>query len=210
MFNMFEGDMPTRMSERGLFIVIEGVDGTGKTTLAEGLQSRLSDLGMRSVLTAEPTDGPVGSLLRKGVTDNPKAEALLFVSDRAMHTDEMMEHVRNGETVICDRYYASTLAYQAASGKGVDESWLRALNDEVIARPDFVFLLDADPEMCSRRIDSRGEERSRFERLEYQKLVRENYLRIAEEDDFTIIDASKGPEQVLDEVFSKIKDKIRD
>ena len=67
-----------------------------------------------------------------------------------------------------------------------------------------MFLLDADPELCSRRIDSRGEERSRFEHLDFQRLVRENYLRIAEEDGFTIIDASQGPEQVLDQVFSYI------
>ena len=205
---MSESDMPIRMSERGLFIVIEGVDGTGKTTLAGGIRSRLIGMGMDCVTTAEPTDGPVGRLLRKGVTDNPKAEALLFVSDRAMHTDAMRERIEKGETVVCDRYYASTLAYQAASGTGVDESWLRSLNDQVIMKPDFVFLLDADPELCSARIDRRGEERSRFEHLEYQRLVRENYLRIAKEDGFTVIDASKGQEAVLDEVFSQIRRRI--
>ena len=192
------------MSERGLFIVIEGVDGTGKTTLAEGIQARLNDAGRGCDITCEPTDGPVGSLLRKGITDNPKAEALLFVADRAMHTDAIRRKLDAGVSVVCDRYYASTLAYQAASGKGTDEAWLRTLNDHVIERPDFVFLLDADPELCSRRIDSRGEERSRFEHLDFQRLVRENYLRIAEEDGFTIIDASEGPEEVLDEVFSYI------
>ena len=197
------------MSERGLFIVIEGVDGTGKTTLAEGIKSRLSEIGRSAITTAEPTDGPVGRLLRQGVTDDPRAEALLFVSDRSMHTGDIREHLAAGETVICDRYYASTLAYQAASGTGVSETWLRAMNDEVIERPDFVFLLDADPELCSARIDSRGGERSRFEHLEFQKLVRENYLRIAEEDEFTIIDASQAPEKVLDEVFAHINNRIR-
>ena len=188
-----------RMSSKGLFVVLEGIDGTGKTTLAANLAQRLAAEGNDVRLTAEPTDGRIGSLLREGVTDDPRAEALLFAADRACHTAEISKLVSSGVTVICDRYYASTLAYQAAAG-AADMKWLRAMNDAVISRPDVTILLDADPELCSGRIDSRGE-RSRFEKLEYQKRVRENYLTIAAEDGFSVIDAGRGPDEVLEDAW---------
>ncbi len=187
------------MSSEGLFIVLEGVDGSGKTTLARGLAERLASEGADVRLTAEPTDGRIGTLLREGITDDPQAEALLFAADRACHTAEIGRLLKEGVTVICDRYYASTLAYQAAAG-ATDIGWLRAVNSGVIRRPDATLLLDADPDACSGRIDSRGE-RSRFESTEYQKRVRENYLRIAAEDGFSIIDAGRSPEEVLDDAW---------
>ena len=87
------------MSSEGLFIVLEGVDGSGKTTLARGLAERLASEGADVRLTAEPTDGRIGTLLREGITDDPRAEALLFAADRACHTAEIGRLLEEGVAV---------------------------------------------------------------------------------------------------------------
>lgn len=198
------------MSDKGLFIVLEGIDGSGKTTLARALKCELESVkGWVVRLTAEPTDGPVGSLLRGEGIDSPKAEAMLFVADRACHTDEIRKLTEQGITVICDRYYASTLAYQSASlsGPDLDYDLLVRMNESVTDEPDITILLDLDPETCGDRIDRRGEQKSKFERLEYQKRVRANYLRIAEERGFSVLDASKSPEMLCSEAMKLVKEK---
>ena len=198
------------MLAKGLFVVLDGIDGTGKTTLSKCLEKQLSSLGYKVFLTAEPTSGTIGSILRNTDIGDSKAEALMFVADRALHTKEMISRVDDGEIVICDRYYASTLAYQSSQldDTAVDIEWLKQINDGVIVEPDLTFILDLDPEETSERVDNRGE-RSRFERLEYQKRVRDCYLRIAKERNFIITDASLPAEQVCSEVLAKITDKLR-
>jgi dTMP kinase len=197
------------MKSKGLFIVLEGIDGSGKTTLARGLKSQLESVkGWEVVLTAEPTTGPVGSLLREEKIDSPRAEAMLFIADRACHTDEIRKLTEEGKTVICDRYYASTLAYQSASGSGpvLDYDLLVRMNESVTVEPDITILLDIDPEVSGGRVDSRGEQKSKFERLEFQKRVRDNYLRIAKERGFSVLDASKSPEDLCSEAMKLIND----
>ena len=195
------------MTDKGLFIVLEGIDGSGKTTLARSLKSQLESVrGWKVQLTAEPTKGPVGSLLRQETIDSPRAEAMLFIADRACHTDEMRALVEKGTTVICDRYYASTLAYQSASLSGpvLDYHLLEEMNDAVTMEPDITILLDIDPEVSGGRVDSRGEQKSKFERLEFQRRVRDNYLRIAKERGFSVLDASKSPEDLCSEAMKLI------
>ena len=195
------------MTDKGLFIVLEGIDGSGKTTLARSLKSQLESVsGWEVRLTAEPTKGPVGSLLREERIDSPRAEAMLFIADRACHTEEMRALVEKGITVICDRYYASTLAYQSASTSGpvLDYRLLEEMNDAVTMEPDITILLDLDPEISGGRVDSRGEQKSKFERLEFQRRVRDNYLRIAKERGFSVLDASKSPEDLCSEAMKLI------
>ena len=195
------------MTDKGLFIVLEGIDGSGKTTLARSLKSQLESVrGWEVRLTAEPTKGPVGSLLREERIDSPRAEAMLFIADRACHTDEIRKLTESGTTVICDRYYASTLAYQSASTSGpvLDYDLLVKMNESVIMEPDVTILLDIDPEVSGGRVDSRGEQKSKFERLEFQRRVRDNYLRIAKERGFSVLDASKSPEDLCSEAMKLI------
>lgn len=190
---------------RGRFIVLEGIDGAGKSTLARSLAERLSD-SADVVLTAEPSEGYVGDALRRagGEESHPLLESLLFVADRAHHTHAIEGWLEEGMTVICDRYYASTLAYQTASlGEGM-RPWLRELNDKVAIKPDLTLLLDIDPDGGMGRVNSRGES-SKFEKTEYLREVRRQYLRLAEEDGFRVIDASRRPEEVLDEALVHIR-----
>lgn len=197
------------MSVRGLFIVLEGIDGSGKTTLRDGICDSLKGMGFDAVPTAEPTDGRLGSILRNGGTDNPLAEALLFVADRACHTDEIKGLIEKGVSVVCDRYYASTLAYQSAGSGGPDYDLLVTLNELATIEPDITFLLDIDPEKGMSRVDDRGEEKSKFEKLEFQRRVRENYLSIAREKGFIILDATGSRETLLSQSMEHIMEKQR-
>lgn len=192
----------------GLFVVFEGIDGSGKSSVCRSIKKILEAEDENVIITAEPTDSDIGRMIRNGENFTPETEALLFVADRACHTVEIKKWVGEGLIVLCDRYYASTLAYQAASlGKDVDLEWLTTINEKVSIEPDLTFLLDVDPIKGLDRVGKRGET-SRFEHLEYQKKVRENYLEIAEKRGFTIIDASKGRRTVASEVLKIIRKRL--
>ncbi len=191
---------------RGRFIVLEGVDGTGKTTLA----GRLADMIGDAAVTSEPTTGRIGAVLRSGELGDipPAAEALLFAADRAIHTAEMEGILESGRWVICDRYMASTVAYQsAAMGGGADIEWLIEMQRHAVIEPDATFLLDMDPEESLRRVDSRGGGTSRFEKLDFLREVRREYLRLAERFGFSVIDASADRDSVFSEVAGILKEK---
>ena len=196
--------------EKGIFIVFEGIDGSGKSSCMDAVASEMQKMNRPAIKTAEPTDSKIGSLIRTSSDLTPEAEALLFVADRAQHTREIITQMNEGKTVLCDRYYASTLAYQSAklNERPVSLRWLKMLNNKVTIEPDVTFLFDIDPELGLERVESRGS-KSRFERIGYLREVRKNYLRIAKEHDFVIIDASKSREEVLADVMRHISEVIR-
>lgn len=191
---------------KGRFVVLEGIDGTGKTTLAHELAALTDD----AWITSEPTDGPVGSALRSGSFGDipPAAEALLFAADRAVHTERIKEALAEGRWVICDRYLASTAAYQAAAmGEDADREWLVSMQAHSVTEPDITILLDMDPGESLERVGARGEERSRFEKLGYLRAVREEYLALAKRFGYSVIDASKTKDEVLAEAVTLLKEK---
>lgn len=194
---------------KGAFIVFEGIDGSGKTTICERLRDELERSGRKVILTQEPTHDEVGTFIRNGTVRgiSQKAEALLFVADRAIHTDRIREWVGEGNVVICDRYFASTVAYQSAplNGESLDREWLMAMNAPVVMTPDATFLLDIDADAGMRRVTARGG-RSKFEDAEFQRSVRRNYLGLAEQFGFTIIDADRAQDEVLKDVLEKIRE----
>ncbi|MCL2786253.1 MAG: dTMP kinase [Methanomassiliicoccaceae archaeon] len=192
---------------KGAFIVFEGIDGSGKSSCMDEVASALLRERIKVIKTSEPTKGEIGAILRTSGNRTPEAEALLFTADRAVHTCEIVKWVESGKTVLCDRYYASTIAYQSASlnGRSADADWLTAINDEVIIEPDMTLLFDIDPELSMGRVESRGR-RSRFERPEYLREVRNNYLRIAKLRNFKVIDASRPKEEVLEDVLRRVRE----
>jgi len=194
--------------KKGLFVVFEGIDGSGKSSCMASVAEALGKK-KKVVVTAEPTKGEIGMLLRSSDDILPETEALLFTADRAEHTIEIKKWTDEGKIVLCDRYYASTAAYQSAklNGRSVPMQWLMQMNNKVIIQPDMTFLFDIDPETGLERIESRGE-KSKFERLEYLKEVRSNYLKIAKKHGFIIIDASKSKEAVLKDVMHHISKMI--
>lgn len=195
---------------KGLFVVFEGIDGSGKTSVCEYAGKLLKEAGCDVILTAEPTKDPIGMLIRssvEGITQD--AEALLFAADRAQHTVQIKEWVKAGKVVICDRYYASTIAYQSADfdGESSDIQWLRTINDHIAIDPDLTFLIDVSPETGLMRANTRGK-LSKFEKKEYLEKVRSVYLDIAKEKGFTImsgeepiqVNASKATEMIIEKV----------
>ena len=193
----------------GAFIVFEGADGAGKSTLCDRIAKELASRGLDVIKTAEPTHEGIGAFIRSGSAGDisQRTEALLFVADRNDHTEWIQEQVSEGKIVLCDRYFASTVAYQSArlNGDASDMDWLIRINDEFIDIPDAIILLDIDPEVGMGRVGTRGEEISKFERLDFQKQVRSNYLNLAEQYGFDVIDASKAQDEVFDEAMKIIE-----
>lgn len=155
--------------EQGSFIVLEGVDGAGTTTHTRELGRLLKSRGVAFHTTAEPSGGPIGSLLRQTLTGRmlmsaPGGEhaptwstmALLFAADRLDHCDsEVLPQLREGVTVISDRYYHSSVAYQSVTGGGIEAiAWIRELN-RYARRPDLTIVLDVSPELAAERRGSR-------------------------------------------------------
>lgn len=143
------------------FIVLEGIDGAGTTTQARLLAEALERAGRPVLLTWEPTDGPIGRLIRSLLSGDRRPDAatlaLLFAADRNDHihapSDGIRAHLERGTTVVCDRYTISSLVYQGSFG---DRERVAQLN-ESFPRPDLVVFLDTPRDVAERRLASRTE-----------------------------------------------------
>lgn len=196
---------------KGLFIVFEGIDGSGKTSVCEYTGKLLKEKGYDVLLTAEPTKGEIGTMIRKGIEGSTQdTEALLFAADRAQHTADITKWMDDGKIVICDRYYASSLAYQSASlgGSASDMRWLRDVNDHIIIEPDVTFLIDVSPEVGLMRAGGRGE-LSRFEKKGFLASVRKNYLDLANEKGFTVMDGESPIRDNAEKAVNMIERKVK-
>lgn len=193
---------------RGVFIVFEGIDGAGKSTVCRRVAEELRSRGLDVDVTAEPTHEGIGAFIRSGGAGriSQRTESLLFVADRNDHTERIAEAVASGRVVLCDRYFASTVAYQSAGldGDSTDRDWLVSINSDFTGRPDATVLLDITPEEGLGRVGSRGEEVSKFENLPFLRQVRENYLALAREFGFDIVDASRDRDSVFHDVMAII------
>ncbi len=196
--------------EMGAFIVVEGVDGSGKSTVCRRVVEELRSSGYDAVMTVEPTHDGIGALIRSGSLGpiSQVTESLLFTADRHEHTEWINKQVEAGKVVICDRYYASTIAYQSAKldGDSVDGDRLLSLSEPFIQVPDAVILLDMEPEDSLARVDARGEAESKFERLDFLEQVRGAYLKLADSFGYEVVDASRSKEEVFQDVMTIIQE----
>ncbi len=188
------------MASTGWFIVFEGVDGSGKSTQIELLDMKLRDQGIDHVLEREPSDGSIGRFIRQYAEAGdrylqPETEALLFTADRFEHSKRIAQTLDQGISVICDRYYHSTLAYQGAAG--VPVAWLKDLQKFTL-KPDLVILLDVDPGKSLMRVS--GRTLTIFESRDYLSRVRDLYLDFSHDGEMKIVDTSKPVDEVEAEV----------
>lgn len=191
-------------SSSGILIVVEGIDGAGKSTQVRRVGEALKAAGEEVVLSREPTDGPWGRKLRESQTAGRMSldeELAAFLADRREHVRDLIAPaLARGAIVVLDRYYFSTMAYQGI--RGADVAQIRQDNEQFAPRPDVVLLVDFDPQTALRRIEqSRGDVPNTFERLDALQAIRKVFLETAAADPtFHVIDGNG----TADEVFASI------
>lgn len=194
------------MMSKGTFIVIEGIDGTGKSTQAKRLGEWYEAQGREVVLSFEPTKGPWGTKLRESMTAgrlNAEEELELFIKDRRQHVEELIQPALDaGKVVILDRYYFSTMAYQGA--RGFDPQAIRERNEAFAPRPDLLLILDLDVDTAHRRIGRRGDSTNEFEQRDTLTKCREIFLSLKDEDFVRVIDSNAE----MDVVTSRIREAV--
>jgi dTMP kinase len=192
------------VKKKGVFICLEGLDGSGKTTQAKLLVKKLKKTH-DAIYTSEPSQGPIGNLIRKSYLYannrlSPYVEALLFAADRIEHVEnEIIPALNKGLVVISDRYVFSSLAYQGAGEVNLD--WIQTINKNAIL-PDLAIFLDVDPEKVYYRLNS---EKSVMENLKTQQKVREIYLKFVEDKKLILINGNNSKIKVTKELFSLVQ-----
>lgn len=205
------------IKEIGRFIAFEGLDGSGKTTQAELLATRLSNIGFPVHVTSEPTDSVIGKLIKQhmmGIAHfDEEAVAALFVADRLNHilnkTDGICTTLKKGINVISDRYYFSSYAYHSVH---VPMGWVIQANSlsENILRPDLNIFVDVPTEICMERISLNRTKPQRYERIQHLQEVLNNYHiafnKLKDREIIIKVDGTRSPDEVSDEIWSKIFD----
>ena len=199
--------MRTETSPR--FIVFEGIDGAGKTTQLDRLEKALTEAGTPVFRTAEPTSSDTGKLLRRALSGelkkSPAELALLFTLDRVEHNKEIETALNEGKTVLCDRYYYSTIAYQGPSA-GFD--WVKHMNLDCpsIRTPDLCIFLDLSPDESIKRISARGEAAEIYETKAQLTNIRDHFLNTLKTlPNVRIINASGSPAEVHEAILGAVK-----
>jgi dTMP kinase len=183
---------------KGYLIVIEGIDGTGKSTQATMLSETLRKHNHEVIQSFEPTNGPWGKKLRESATTGRLSiedELTYFINDRREHVNQVIAPtIAAGGIVILDRYYFSTMAYQGA--RGIDTNSIRTENENFAPKPDLLIVLDLDVDTALRRIGVRDGQANEFEKRESLNFCRDLFLSLKVQDGAHIIDANTSIDQV--------------
>jgi len=201
--------------KKGLFIVVDGIDGSGKSELIKLLHNYLFSKNKKYhiLTTREPTNGIYGKQIREILKkeddplSNSKKLVELFVKDRREHLKSAIEPFLKSNNehelniILCDRYYYSTIAFQSAQGLSVQDLIDK---NKLFRNPDITFILDVNPAIALKRIDSRKKEK--FEQLDFMKRIRENFLNLPNllSDNIKVIDSSKPLEKVFEEITKEV------
>ena len=204
-----------------MFITIEGVEGSGKSSSTNDVVNRLRKEGYDIITTREPGGTPIAEKIRDIILDvnntnlDPRAEALLYAASRRQHLiEKVWPNLKQGKIVICDRFIDSSLAYQGgARNLGIENITNINMFATENTWPDLTLLFDIDPELGLDRIrKNQGREVNRLdlEKIEFHKKVRETFLNLAKKyhDRYVIIDASKSQKEVEEEVYNIIKERL--
>lgn len=202
----------------GRFVVIEGIDGAGTTTQVARLVGRLRKSKIDARATREPSDGPVGTLIRQvlsgrvvvpgGRAPGWTTMALLFAADRVDHVEAEIEPaLEHGAVIVSDRYDASSLAYQSVTSGGGGQAavdWIVELNRRA-RRPDLTIVLDVPADVAANRREARGEPAQLYEHNEVQRqlvVFYKNLAKVLPNDEVVLVDATVSVDEVAERVFS--------
>jgi dTMP kinase len=200
------------MSQKSLFVVLEGIDGSGTTTHSKLLYGFLKMFDLKVHLTQEPSNNEIGLLLRKFLKDKeipPSTDALMFAADRDLHyKSEIKPKLDQGYIVISDRYLESSLIYQSLQSEDISLDWVKVIN-KYAATPDLTIILDIDPKISLSR--KTQENLEKFEDTTFLDRVRELYLSRAKINGYHLINTDDIIEMVQGKiqkiVFESIKNK---
>ncbi len=196
------------MLNKGYLIAIEGIDGSGKTTIAKRIVEWLSMRNISALYTSEPTKSPIGLLIKEKIISaetrqDARIEALLFAADRLWHViNEILPALSKSNVVVTDRYYFSSIAYQGALGAPI--SWIREIN-KFAPKPDLSIYIDITPEEAIRRKRKQGDVKKLFENIEYLSRVRKIYLDLVSNGELTLISGMNPLEKVVDEALALVR-----
>ncbi|MEM4904060.1 MAG: dTMP kinase [Desulfurococcaceae archaeon] len=193
----------------GLFVVLEGSDGSGKTTVASMLVEKLSKLGYSVAYTYEPTDSEVVTLMKTKYRDlrDPYIDALTFALDRLLHVKITIKPLlEKGYVVVSDRYFYSSAAYQSACGAPLE--WVLEVNAWAL-KPDIAVYLDVEPELALKRKLGSSSRFPEFEEVLLLRRVREAYLELVKRGLLIKVDASRSVEEVYSDVEGAVLGALR-
>lgn len=182
----------------GTFIVVEGADGAGTTTQSKKLAEELD-----AYWTYEPAGNKMGEKVDEMISSedySPEAIALGFAADRMVHLEEeVVPRLKEGETVVCDRYYHSSLVYQPVLGADFD--WVKELNRNALT-PDVTVVLDVSADTGMERVGERGRDGNIFEKLSFQEKVVVRYRELSDrlDEGIEVVDASQSKEEVFSDI----------
>ena len=205
------------VKQKPIFVVFEGVEGSGKTTQARLLYERLKRERRMVIYTDEPGATLKGFQIRSILLEradedlDPVAEFLLFEADRAQHVAQVIKpNLKKGSDIVCDRFSPSTFAYQGHA-RGLEAKYLLQMQKiDALARdgitPDLYMLLDIDPVKSIRRIKG-AKTRFEEEALSFHKKVRGGFLRLAKENPhrWFVVDASKSIAVVREQIWQRVE-----
>ena len=205
--------------KKGSFIVFEGPDGSGKTTVCDIVCQKLKDKDFDIVHTREPGGIDIAEQIRAVILDpkntamDSRTEALLYAASRRQHlVEKVIPAINDGKIVICERFVYSSLAYQGKA-RGIGYEGVKAINDFAIegCKPDITIYLDVDEKTGQSRINGRGnKDRLDAESINFHHLVNEGYKEIISlfKDNVKIVDAAKDIDTVVDNSLAIILDYI--
>lgn len=204
---------------KGLFITIEGPDGSGKSTQIQFMKTYFEENGLECLFTREPGGTLIGEKLRNIILDKENAEmcdmteALLYAASRAQHVEELIKPaLAAGKIVVCDRFIDSSMAYQGY-GRHLGDS-VRVINEYAVngCMPDVTFLMELDPSIGKSRIREDVQDRLELEKIEFHQLVFEGYQEIAKTypERFVCIDAAREKEMIRDDILGTLQRLLED
>jgi|TARA_B100001250_G_scaffold184127_1_gene158426 dTMP kinase len=190
-----------------VLIDLEGIDGCGKSTQSKFLMEKFEENNEKSIILKEPTSGKYGKKLWEMLSGKREATTEqildLFVMDRKEHVDDKINPaLKEGKIVLMDRYYYSTMAYQAAAG--IDVNRIRKDN-EFAPKPDIVLIFDLPADLAMKRVKGHSVA-DVFEKEEHLEKVRAAYLNLRDDPLVRIIDSTRTPEEIFEEVWKLVSE----
>jgi len=195
--------------KRSIFIVLDGIDGSGTSTHSKLLAGFLSLKGLKIYLTQEPSNSDIGNLLRIYLKNDKipaSVDALLFAADRVLHfKNDIKKKLEKGYIVISDRYIESSIAYQSSQSEKISIEWVSDLN-KFAGKPDLTIILDIDPKLALAR--KHQEVLDKFEDTLMLEKVRQVYLNRAKKEGFFVINTDDVIEIVQEKIQEVVKEKL--